>query len=184
MAENSKAQQNAKPLPNQRRSLSLRSCKCVLHDQDQADSRKSQQARLCQLPRLGEIQIHQFPLASPLYLALQLMQYGPMQERTEDNRACSGTSLAILLGAAPTAAHRVLSPGCCHTGPEDVGLHTVCIELRQIFLPFPKQRKRSVNAAVELDSGSKIGGSLVSCAARWREAFEAESTAGRSHSHS
>ena len=30
--------------------------------------------------------------------------------------------------------------GCCHTGPEDVGLHTVCIEATAKFLAFSKAR--------------------------------------------
>ena len=29
-----------------------------------------------------------------------------------------------------------IAPGCCHTGPEDVGLHTVCIEATAEFLAF------------------------------------------------
>ena len=30
--------------------------------------------------------------------------------------------------------------GCCHTGPEDVGLHTVCVEVTADFLAFSKAR--------------------------------------------
>ena len=30
--------------------------------------------------------------------------------------------------------------GCCHTGPEDLGLHTVCIEVTAEFLAFSKAR--------------------------------------------
>ena len=26
--------------------------------------------------------------------------------------------------------------GCCHTGPEDQGLHTVCVEVTAAFLAF------------------------------------------------
>ena len=37
--------------------------------------------------------------------------------------------------------------GCCHTGPEDVGLHTVCIEATAEFLAFSKaSRQRSLHA--------------------------------------
>lgn len=30
--------------------------------------------------------------------------------------------------------------GCCHTGPEDLGLHTVCVEVTAEFLEFSKSR--------------------------------------------
>ena len=28
--------------------------------------------------------------------------------------------------------------GCCHTGPDDFGMHTVCIEVTAEFLAFSK----------------------------------------------
>jgi uncharacterized protein (DUF2237 family) len=30
--------------------------------------------------------------------------------------------------------------GCCHTGPDDLGLHTVCVEVTAEFLAFSKLR--------------------------------------------
>ena len=139
--------------------------------------RKSQQARLCQLPRLaGEIQIHQFPLASPLYLALQLMQYGPMQERTGRQpgmqRNVFGDPLTSCSEQPLTGFYR---SGCCHTGPEDVGLHTVCIEVTADFLAFSKARGNDLSTPRPEFGfpGLKSGDRWCLCAARWREAFEA-----------
>lgn len=64
--------------------------------------------------------------------------------------------------------------GCCNTGPEDVGLHTVCVEVTEEFLAF--------SAAVGNDlstprpeygfAGLKPGDRWCLCAARWFEAYQ------------
>ena len=65
--------------------------------------------------------------------------------------------------------------GCCHTGPEDVGLHTVCIEVTAEFLAFSKARGNDLSTPRPEFGfpGLEPGDRWCLCAARWREAFEA-----------
>jgi uncharacterized protein (DUF2237 family) len=65
--------------------------------------------------------------------------------------------------------------GCCHTGPEDLGLHTVCVEVTADFLEFSKSRGNDLSTP-QPDfgfPGLQPGDRWCLCAARWREAFEA-----------
>jgi len=65
--------------------------------------------------------------------------------------------------------------GCCHTGPEDLGLHTVCVEVTAEFLEFSKSRGNDLSTP-QPDfgfPGIKPGDRWCLCAARWREALEA-----------
>jgi len=67
--------------------------------------------------------------------------------------------------------------GCCHTGPEDFGLHTVCVEVTAEFLAFSKSRGNDLSTP-HPDAGFpglQPGDRWCLCAARWREAFEADS---------
>jgi uncharacterized protein (DUF2237 family) len=65
--------------------------------------------------------------------------------------------------------------GCCHTGPEDLGLHTVCVEVTAEFLAFSKGRGNDLSTPQpDFDfPGLEPGDRWCLCAARWREAFEA-----------
>ena len=65
--------------------------------------------------------------------------------------------------------------GCCHTGPEDLGLHTVCVEVTAEFLAFSKARGNDLSTPQPGFGfpGLKPGDRWCLCAARWREAFEA-----------
>jgi uncharacterized protein (DUF2237 family) len=65
--------------------------------------------------------------------------------------------------------------GCCHTGPEDFGMHTVCIEATAEFLAFSKARGNDLSTPQpEFDfPGLEPGDRWCLCAARWREALEA-----------
>ena len=49
------------------------------------------------------------------------------------------SSLANLLHCSEQPLTGFYRSGCCHTGPEDVGLHTVCIEVTADFSLFQKQ---------------------------------------------
>jgi uncharacterized protein (DUF2237 family) len=65
--------------------------------------------------------------------------------------------------------------GCCHTGSEDVGLHTVCVEVTAAFLAFSKSRGNDLSTP-QPDfgfPGLQPGDRWCLCAARWREALEA-----------
>ena len=65
--------------------------------------------------------------------------------------------------------------GCCHTSPEDLGLHTVCVEMTTEFLAFSKARGNDLSTP-QPDfgfPGLNPGDRWCLCAERWREAFEA-----------
>jgi hypothetical protein len=65
--------------------------------------------------------------------------------------------------------------GCCHTGPEDIGLHTVCVEVTAAFLAFSKTRGNDLSTP-QPDfgfPGLRPGDRWCLCAARWQEALEA-----------
>ena len=65
--------------------------------------------------------------------------------------------------------------GCCETGPDDLGVHTVCAEMTQEFLEFSKRRGNDLSTPrPELGfPGLNPGDRWCLCAARWQEAFEA-----------
>jgi uncharacterized protein (DUF2237 family) len=65
--------------------------------------------------------------------------------------------------------------GCCHTGPEDVGVHTVCVEVTAEFLAFSKARGNDLSTPQpEFGfAGLAPGDRWCLCAARWQEALEA-----------
>ena len=68
-----------------------------------------------------------------------------------------------------------LRNGCCETGPGDVGLHTVCVQVTAEFLRFSKERGNDLSTPVaEFEfSGLKPGDRWCLCAQRWQQAFEA-----------
>ena len=65
--------------------------------------------------------------------------------------------------------------GCCHTGPEDVGSHTVCAVMTDDFLHFSKAAGNDLmTPRPEYNfPGLKAGDSWCLCAARWEQARRA-----------
>lgn len=65
--------------------------------------------------------------------------------------------------------------GCCHTGPEDLGLHTVCVEVTAAFLAFSKSCGNDLSRPQPEFGfpGLEPGDRWCLCAARWQEALEA-----------
>jgi len=65
--------------------------------------------------------------------------------------------------------------GCCNTGREDIGSHTVCVVMTSAFLAFSKSRGNDLSTALpELGfPGLKPGDRWCLCAARWQEALDA-----------
>jgi hypothetical protein len=67
--------------------------------------------------------------------------------------------------------------GCCETGPEDIGQHTVCAVMTDEFLRF------SLNVGNDLSTprpefdfpGLRSGDRWCLCAPRWKEALDAGS---------
>src|SRR5580698_7194044 len=66
--------------------------------------------------------------------------------------------------------------GCCNTGREDVGLHTVCVVMTAEFLAFSKGRGNDLSTPMPDYgfAGLKPGDRWCLCAPRWQEALEAE----------
>ncbi|WP_263772734.1 DUF2237 family protein [Propionivibrio soli] len=65
--------------------------------------------------------------------------------------------------------------GCCNTGPQDIGSHTVCVLLTDEFLAFSKARGNDLSTPrPEFEfPGLKEGDRWCLCAARWQEALVA-----------
>jgi len=65
--------------------------------------------------------------------------------------------------------------GYCNTGPEDLGIHTVCIRVTNEFLEFSKATGNDLSTArPELDFPGLIeGDQWCLCAERFQEALEA-----------
>jgi hypothetical protein len=65
--------------------------------------------------------------------------------------------------------------GCCHTGPEDIGSHTVCVEVDAAFLAFSRSRGNDLTTPQPAYRfpGLEPGDRWCLVAARWMEAWEA-----------
>jgi uncharacterized protein (DUF2237 family) len=65
--------------------------------------------------------------------------------------------------------------GCCNTGGDDVGVHTVCVEVNEGFLAFSEGAGNDLSTPrPELGfPGLRPGDSWCLCAARWKEAYDA-----------
>jgi uncharacterized protein (DUF2237 family) len=65
--------------------------------------------------------------------------------------------------------------GCCNTGPEDHGSHTVCVELTAEFLAFSKKVGNDLSTPMPQYGfpGLNPGDRWCLCAPRWEEARRA-----------
>ena len=65
--------------------------------------------------------------------------------------------------------------GCCNTGYDDTGIHTVCIRATAKFLAFSKQRGNDLSTPMPEFGfpGLKPGDQWCLCAGRWKEALDA-----------
>jgi len=65
--------------------------------------------------------------------------------------------------------------GCCNTGEDDKGVHTVCVVATDEFLEFSKLAGNDLSTPVPLYrfSGLKPGDRWCLCASRWVEAYRA-----------
>jgi uncharacterized protein (DUF2237 family) len=65
--------------------------------------------------------------------------------------------------------------GCCHTGPQDQGVHTVCVVMTADFLAFSKAGGNDLSTPrPEFGfAGLKPGDRWCLCASRWKDAYAA-----------
>ena len=64
--------------------------------------------------------------------------------------------------------------GCCNTSDDDIGSHTVCIEVTQDFLEYSRFRGNDLSTPHPEFGfpGLKPGDRWCLCASRWLEAYE------------
>jgi uncharacterized protein len=65
--------------------------------------------------------------------------------------------------------------GCCNVGPDDLGVHSVCVRMTSAFLDFSKARGNDLSTPMPQFgfAGLKPGDQWCLCAARWKEALDA-----------
>jgi uncharacterized protein (DUF2237 family) len=88
-----------------------------------------------------------------------------------DARNVSGGLLQVCSVSPMTGFVR---DGVCHTGPQDLGSHTVCVQMTDAFLEYSRERGNDLVTAVpEYDfPGLQAGDRWCMCATRWLEAAE------------
>ena len=64
--------------------------------------------------------------------------------------------------------------GCCNTGADDLGMHTVCVQVTQDFLDFSRSQGNDLTTPrPEMNfPGLSEGDRWCLCATRWLEAYE------------
>ncbi len=65
--------------------------------------------------------------------------------------------------------------GCCNTGADDVGLHTVCVRVNEEFLVFSKMVGNDLSTPHPeyRFAGLRPGDQWCLCVLRWKEALDA-----------
>ena len=94
----------------------------------------------------------------------------PNQRRPTPQRNVLGGTLGTCSLDPMTGFTRT---GCCETGPEDRGSHTVCAEVTAEFLAFSRSRGNDLSTPHPEYGfpGLKPGDRWCLCAPRWQEAF-------------
>ena len=93
-------------------------------------------------------------------------------EDPQAQRSVLGEPLLSCSQAPLTGFYRT---GCCETGADDAGSHTVCILATAEFLAFSKSAGNDLSTPIPEYGfpGIKPGDRWCLCAARWLEALEA-----------
>lgn len=88
-----------------------------------------------------------------------------------DARNVLGTLLQVC-GVSPMTGF--VRDGLCHTGQEDIGSHTICVQMTDAFLQYSLNRGNDlVTPAPEYDfPGLREGDRWCMCASRWLAAAE------------
>ena len=63
--------------------------------------------------------------------------------------------------------------GCCNTGSDDLGVHTVCAQVTAEFLEFSARAGNDLTTPGPGFSGLQPGDRWCVCASRWQEAHDA-----------
>jgi uncharacterized protein len=91
---------------------------------------------------------------------------GPRPSRNVFGEALQPCSLAPMTG--------FFRNGCCDTGADDTGSHTVCVVVTEEFLKFSKQQGNDLSTPLPDYgfAGLKPGDRWCLCAPRWKQAFD------------
>jgi uncharacterized protein (DUF2237 family) len=91
-------------------------------------------------------------------------------DRPSSARNVLGETLAPCCDNPRTGFYR---DGYCHTGPQDVGSHTVCAQMTDDFLAFSRARGNDLSAPHPASGfpGLVAGDRWCLCVSRWREAL-------------
>ena len=96
----------------------------------------------------------------------------------EQGRPGRAPSINVLGGVLEPCSTRPVTgfyrDGCCNTGAEDIGLHTVCVVLTTEFLVFSKSRGNDLSTPMPQYGfpGLKPGDRWCLCAARFLQAAQ------------
>lgn len=92
--------------------------------------------------------------------------------RMRESRNVLGLPLTVCSERPVTGFFR---DGCCNTGPEDAGSHTVCALMTAEFLAFSKRAGNDLSTPMPEYGfpGLKPGDRWCLCAPRWQQALEA-----------
>ena len=63
--------------------------------------------------------------------------------------------------------------GCCNTGADDLGIHTVCVLMTEEFLAFSARAGNDLSTPRPGFAGLRPGDRWCLCAPRWQEAHKA-----------
>ncbi len=77
----------------------------------------------------------------------------------------------------PCSTHPVTGyfrTGCCETDETDLGRHVVCAQMTTEFLAFSASRGNDLTTPRPGFAGLRPGDRWCLCAARWKEAFDAQ----------
>jgi uncharacterized protein (DUF2237 family) len=90
----------------------------------------------------------------------------------QQNKNVLGTALQVCSTSPLTGFTR---SGCCETGPDDTGSHTVCAQMTDEFLAYSISRGNDLSTPQPQYgfSGLVAGDRWCVCASRWLEASEA-----------
>ena len=82
-----------------------------------------------------------------------------------------GEPLSVCSNEPKTGYYR---NGCCETGPDDLGTHTVCAVMTEEFLIFSRKKGNDLTTPRPEYSfpGLKPGDRWCLCASRWMEAYQ------------
>ena len=79
-----------------------------------------------------------------------------------------------LLSCSESPVTGFFRDGCCNTSDEDIGSHTVCVEVTQDFLDYSRFRGNDLSTPMPDFGfpGLQAGDRWCLCASRWLEAYE------------